>query len=62
MYYPWDILDTSKLTPEQKMVIQRFREEKGIPIAIDIIVKSYGIPVGDKAKREWENFNRRIPC
>ena len=27
-----------------------------IPLAIDTIVKSYGIPVGDKAKREWQRF------
>ena len=58
MYYPWDILDTSKLTPEEKSMIQKFREEMGIPIAIDQIVKSYGIPIGDKAKREWEKFRR----
>lgn len=57
-YYPWDILDIDKLTPEQAIVIQRFRDEMGIPIAIDRIVKSYGIPIGDKAKREWEKFRR----
>ena len=57
-YYPWDILDTSKMKPEDAMTIQRFREEMGIPIAIDAIVKSYGIPIGDKAKREWEKFRR----
>ena len=55
-YYPWDILDTSKLAPEERVTIQQFREEMGIPIAIDSIVKSYGIPVGDKAKREWQRF------
>ena len=59
-YYPWDILDIDKLTPEQAIVIQRFRDEMGIPIAIDRIVKSYGIPIGDKAKREWEKFRREI--
>ena len=58
MYYPWDILDTSKMTPEDKAVIQAFRDEMGIPIAIDSIVKSYGIPIGEKAKREWEKFRR----
>ena len=57
-YYPWDILDIDKLTPEQAIIIQRFRDEMGIPIAIDRIVKSYGIPIGDKAKREWEKFRR----
>lgn len=57
-YYPWDILDTSKMSPGDRSVIQRFREEMGIPIAIDRIVKSYGIPIGDKAKREWEKFRR----
>ena len=57
-YYPWDILDIDKLTPEQAIVIQRFRDEMGVPIAIDRIVKSYGIPIGDKAKREWEKFRR----
>lgn len=58
-YYPWDILDTSKLKPEDAVKIQIFREQMGIPIAIDQIVKSYGIPIGDKAKREWEKFRRR---
>jgi len=57
-YYPWDILDTTKLSEGDRLVVQRFREEMGIPIAIDSIVKSYGIPIGDKAKREWEKFRR----
>ena len=56
--YPWDILDTSKLNDNECGIIRRFREEMGIPIAIDTIVKSYGIPIGDKAKREWERFRR----
>ena len=55
-YYPWDIADTSKLTPEQAVRVQQFREQMGIPIAIDVIVKQYGIPIGDKAKREWQRF------
>ena len=55
-YYPWDILDTSKLSKEDVGKIQLFREQMGIPIAIDRIVKSYGIPIGDKAKREWQRF------
>lgn len=57
-YYPWDILDTSKLNEHDRTVIQQFREQMGIPLAIDQIVKSYGIPIGDKAKREWERFRR----
>ena len=57
-YYPWDILDTSKLTPEQRTQVQIFREQMGIPIAIDSIVKSYGIPIGDKAKRQWDKFRK----
>ena len=70
-YYPWDITDTSKLhdieingdngkeilTKETQIArVQQLREQKGIPIAIDTIVKSYGIPIGDKAKREWQKF------
>ena len=55
-YYPWDILDTSKLSKEDVGKIQLFREQMDIPIAIDRIVKSYGIPIGDKAKREWQRF------
>ena len=58
-YYPWDILDTSKLTPDERNAVQLFREERGIPIAIDSIVKSYGIPIGDKAKREWDKFRKK---
>ena len=57
-YYPWDILDTSKLNQKERSIIQQFREQMGIPIAIDQIVKSYGIPIGDKAKRQWEKFRR----
>ncbi|MBR3213190.1 MAG: primase C-terminal domain-containing protein [Methanosphaera sp.] len=57
-YYPWDILDTSKMTPEDAAEIQKFREMMGIPIAIDTIVKSYGIPIGDKAKRQWDKFRK----
>lgn len=57
-YYPWDIMDTSKLSKEDASRIQLFREQMRIPIAIDQIVKSYGIPIGDKAKREWEKFRR----
>ena len=56
VYYPWDILDTSKLNEKDKATIQMFREQMGIPIAIDTVVKSYGIPIGDKAKREWNRF------
>lgn len=56
VYYPWDILDTSKLNEKDRATIQMFREQMGIPIAIDAIVKSYGIPIGDKAKREWNKF------
>lgn len=55
-FHPWDILDTSKLTPEQRAEVQKSREERDIPIAIDQIVKRYGIPIGDKAKREWQRF------
>jgi len=55
-YYPWDILDTSKMTEENREKIQRFREEMGIPMAIDAIVKAYGIPIGKEARDEWENF------
>ena len=58
MYYPWDILDTSKMNSEDAAEIHKFREKMGIPMAIDVIVKSYGIPIGDKAKREWEKFRR----
>ena len=55
-YYPWDILDTSKLSEGDRLVVQHFREQMSIPINIDTIVKAYGIPVGDKAKREWMKF------
>jgi hypothetical protein len=58
VFYPWDILDTSKLDEDQIKRVQESRELRGIPIAIDQIVKSYGIPIGDKAKREWEKFRR----
>lgn len=58
-YYPWDISDTSKMTPEDAAKVQLFREQMGIPIAIDQIVKSYGIPIGDKAKREWDKFRKK---
>jgi hypothetical protein len=46
------------MTPEDAAEIQKFREMMGIPIAIDTIVKSYGIPIGDKAKRQWDKFRK----
>lgn len=58
-FYPWDIVDTSKLTPEMVGLVQQSREERELPIAMDRIVKAYGIPIGDKAKREWERFKQR---
>lgn len=72
-FHPWDITDTSKLhdierktengvevitAESQKATIYNFREMMGIPMAIDTIVKSYGIPIGDKAKREWNKFRK----
>ena len=58
-YYPWDIEDTSKLTEEEKARVHMFREQMGISPGIDEIVKLYGIPIGDKAKREWEKFKKK---
>jgi len=54
--YPWDILDTTKMNPENAARIRRFREEMGIPIDIDIIVKKHGISIGNKAKEEFDKF------
>ena len=39
--------------------IYRFRQENDVNINIDRIVKNYGIPIGDKAKNEWERFKKR---
>ena len=58
-FYPWDIIDTSKLEPDEITLVQFSRQERGIPIAIDKIVKSYGIPIGDKALREWNRFRKK---
>lgn len=57
-FYPWDIMDTSKLTPKERERVQFSREERNIPIGIDDIVKAYGIPIGDKALREWQRFKK----
>ena len=59
VFYPWDILDTSKLDNDQIKGVQESRELRGIPIAIDAIVKSYGIPIGDEAIEEWEKFKEK---
>lgn len=58
VFYPWDILDTSKLDDAQIKRVQESRELRGIPIAIDAIVKSYGIPIGDDAIDEWDEFRK----
>ena len=58
VFYPWDILDTSKLDDNQRKRVQISREQRGIPLGIDQIVKSYGIPIGDKAKRQWDKFRK----
>ena len=57
-FHPWDIIDTDKLTPEVKADIQKSREERGIPIGIDRVVKAYDIPIGFQAERQWERFKQ----
>ena len=70
-FYPWDIEDLSRITDvvddkgnvvrrKQDIIasIQQSRESRGIPIGIDSIVKNYGIPIGDKALREWQRFKK----
>ena len=70
-FYPWDIEDLSRITDvvddkgnvvrkKQDIIasIQQSRESRGIPIGIDLIVKNYGIPIGDKALREWQRFKK----
>ena len=69
IFYPWDIEDTSKIQDKinENGEVERkkedivnsiliSREQRGIPLGIDTIVKAYGIPIGDKAKREWQRF------
>ena len=68
VFYPWDIVDTSKvqdttlgngeIRKKEDIVksILTSRELRGIPLGIDRIVKSYGIPIGKEAEDEWEEF------
>ena len=55
-YYLWDILDTSELSDEDKLTVQRLRESKGIDPQIDDKIKLRGFPVGDEALRLFMDY------
>jgi len=54
--YVWDILDTSKLSESDALKVKLLREEKGIPVNIDELLKLRGIPIGDEALNEWNKY------
>ena len=58
-YYLWDILDTSLLSEEDKLSVQRLRESKGINPDIDKVIKLHGFPVGDEALRLFMDYLER---
>lgn len=53
--YPWEILDTSKLSQDQVDDIWKLRMSKGINPRIDVVLKLKGIPIGDEAYEIWNN-------
>ena len=55
-YYLWDILDTSKLSDDDKLRVQMLRENKGVNPMIDEVIKLRGFPVGDEALRLFMNY------
>ena len=55
-FYPWDIEDTIKLTPEQKTAVYELRESKGINPIIDTVLKYRGIKIGGAALKEWKEY------
>ena len=55
-YYLWDILDTSELSDEDKLTVQKLRESKGIDPQIDETIKLRGFPVGDEALRLFMEY------
>ena len=58
-YFLWDFVDTSKLSDDDKLVVMRLRESKGINPSIDEVLKLKGFKVGDEALKQlrdyWEN-------
>lgn len=54
--FPWDIMDTSQLTSEQKDTIQMFRIEKGINPKIDEVLKMLGVKIGEESLQEWNEY------
>jgi len=53
---PWDIEDTTDLTPEQKDRVYALREYKGINPIIDTVLKYRGILIGEAALKEWNTY------
>lgn len=54
--YPWEIMDTSKLSDVEVDRIYELRRFKGINPLIDRILKLKGIPVGDEALNLWNEY------
>ena len=71
VFYPWDIVDTNTIEDihlengeirKKEDIIKSIlisREMRGLPLGIDRIVKSHGIPIGDDAWEEYTQFIER---
>lgn len=57
--YPWDIMDTTKLTHEEKEIIKEFRMEKDINPMIEQVLSLHKIPYGEKALKEYQRYQSK---
>lgn len=55
-YYLWDIIDTSQLNDDDRLMVMKLRENKGINPEIDKVIKLRGFPVGDEALGLFMNY------
>lgn len=56
--HPWDIIDTNKLSGEDKKKVWKFRRDKGWNIKVDVLLKRQGILIDDEALEDFLNYSR----
>lgn len=56
--HPWDIMDTSKLSPENALMVRQSREDMGVNPYIDRVLKMKGLKIDDDALVEWWNHGK----
>ena len=56
--HPWDIIDTEKLSDDDKKMVWKFRRDKGWNIKVDVLLKRQGILIDDEALEDFLNYSK----